>query len=478
MRMRTRAVAAGAAVALASTGAATIALASAITGPSSSQPPYVVPSQAGVVTKSILTVGDAVGGYKMVGIPDGLGAFDNGNGTFTVLMNHELGATAGVERAHGAKGSFVSKWTIDRKRLKVLKGEDLIKQVQTWDPLTGAHRDPARGVAIGRLCSADLAATSAWFNAATGKGYDGRLFTSGEEVGAEGRGFAHQLDGTSVELPALGKFSYENILARPTASDRTVVVSTDDSSPGQVYVYVGEKKTSGSAVEKAGLTGGTSYGIRVPGVALEDRAAGIPAGTRFELAALGDVSNRSGAQLEADSDGLGVTEFLRPEDGQWDTQDPDVFYFVTTDRFTTATNPGRSRLWKLTFDDGEHPEAGGTIEAVLDGTEGQQMLDNMTVDARGDVILQEDPGGQDYLARIWKYAPSTDALVEIAHHSADRFTPGTKGFLTRDEESSGVIPAPFLGEGWFLGDVQAHYPNGTELVEGGQLFALQVPPGT
>ena len=32
----------------------------------------------------------------MVGIPDGLGAFDNGDGTFTVLMNHELGNTQGV----------------------------------------------------------------------------------------------------------------------------------------------------------------------------------------------------------------------------------------------------------------------------------------------------------------------------------------------------------------------------------------------
>ncbi len=72
--------------------AAVSAFANAITGPSSSQSPYVIRSQPGVVTKSILTTGDSVGGYRMVGIPDGLGAFDNGDGTFTVLMNHELGA--------------------------------------------------------------------------------------------------------------------------------------------------------------------------------------------------------------------------------------------------------------------------------------------------------------------------------------------------------------------------------------------------
>ncbi|MEO8042046.1 MAG: hypothetical protein ABI646_05505 [Acidobacteriota bacterium] len=79
----------------------------ATTGPSSSQSPYIVRSVPGVVVKSILTVGDSVNlkpdgvtPYRMVGIPDGLGAFDNGDGTFTVLMNHEI-ASGGVVRAHG-----------------------------------------------------------------------------------------------------------------------------------------------------------------------------------------------------------------------------------------------------------------------------------------------------------------------------------------------------------------------------------------
>ncbi|MDQ3774060.1 MAG: hypothetical protein M3461_06675 [Pseudomonadota bacterium] len=46
--------------------------------------------------------------YRMVGIPDGLGAYDNHGGTFTVLMNHELREVAGVPRAHGGIGAFVS----------------------------------------------------------------------------------------------------------------------------------------------------------------------------------------------------------------------------------------------------------------------------------------------------------------------------------------------------------------------------------
>jgi hypothetical protein len=43
----------------------------------------MVRSEPGIGTTSILTVGDSVGGYRMVGIPDGLGAYDNGDGTFT-----------------------------------------------------------------------------------------------------------------------------------------------------------------------------------------------------------------------------------------------------------------------------------------------------------------------------------------------------------------------------------------------------------
>ncbi|MFM7219469.1 MAG: hypothetical protein ACKO21_04505 [Nodosilinea sp.] len=68
-------------------------MATTLTGPSSSQTPYVIPaaSTTGVKVTSILTTGDATrNGYKMVGIPDGLGAFDNLDGTFTVTTQKVL----------------------------------------------------------------------------------------------------------------------------------------------------------------------------------------------------------------------------------------------------------------------------------------------------------------------------------------------------------------------------------------------------
>ena len=93
------------------------------------------------------------------------------------------------------------------------------------------------------------------------------------------------------------------------------------------------------------------------------------------------------------------------------------------------------------------------------------------------MLLQEDPGGQDYLAGLFQYDPASKALAKIAQHDPNRFVPGAKSFLTRDEESSGIIPAPWLGAGKYLLDVQAHYATDAETVEGGQLLVLSVPPG-
>ena len=447
-------------------------------GPSSSHDPYVVRSQPGVVFKSVVTAGDSVpkvggGSYRMAGIPDGLGAFDNGDGTFTLLMNHEIPAASGSTHVHGGTGAFVSKWVIRKDDLAVVSGEDLIKQVYLWNGSTYAL---GSNVTFNRFCSADLAPMSAFYNPDTGKGFDGRLFLDGEE-NAGGRGFAHVLDGNSFELPWLGKLAFENSLANPATGDRTVVASQDDQGGGlgQVYVYAGDKKSSGATpVERAGLTGGTLYGIKVTGFPAEIGATGIPSNTRFGVYAFGDASSKSGAQLEADSNTNGVTQFRRPEDGAWDSTNPNVYYFVTTDQY-----PGKSRLWRLTFDDAKHPELGGTIDMLLNGTEGQQMFDNITVNGNGQIVLQEDIGNQPALGKVWLYDLASDELTQLAEHDPALFTPGAPGFITQDEETSGVIDvSSILGEGWYLLDDQVHAASSDpELVEGGQLLAMHVPPG-
>ena len=110
----------GALGALLALGAQAVA---AVQLPASSRPNLVIPDSDLWTTVSLLSAGDpAANGYRMAGIPDGLGAFDNNDGTFSLLMAHELGGTVGITRAHGAKGAFVSKWVIRKDTLAVTSG--------------------------------------------------------------------------------------------------------------------------------------------------------------------------------------------------------------------------------------------------------------------------------------------------------------------------------------------------------------------
>ena len=448
-----------------------------VTGANSSQSPYLLPLTPGGAFTSLITAGDAVGSYKMAGLGDGMGAYDNGNGTFTMLLAHEAGNTVGVTRAHGNTGAFVSKWIINKSNLSLVSGSDLIKDVYLWNGTGYTKYNSANPAVSGfnRFCSSDLPLVSAFYNASTGLGTQERIFMNGEEAGSEGRAFAHIATGvnagTTYELPYLGKFSWENSIASPVASNKTIVAGTDDATPGQVYFYIGTKTNTGNEIEKAGLSNGKLYGVAVSGLTLESSSSIPAANTNFSLVDLGQVQNMTGSALNTASNTAGVTNFLRPEDGAFDPSNPNDFYFVTTNSFTSP-----SRMWRLRFTDITNPEIGGTITAVLDGTEGPKMMDNLTIDNYGHILIQEDPGNQTHLARIWQYTIATDAVVAIAEHDATRFLAGGSNYLTQDEESSGIIDVQgILGAGMFLLYDQAHYAVAGEQMEGGQLLAFYNP---
>ncbi len=200
---------------------------------------------------------------------------------------------------------------------------------------------------------------------------------------------------------------------------------------------------------------------------------------RFSLHNLGDVSNLTNTQLEEASIGAGIARLRRPEDGAWDPRKnhQNDFYFVTTGSITT-----NCRLWRLRFDDIEHPENGGNIEILLWGDEGHRMFDNVTIDHHGRILMDEDPGNNSRVSKLWLYQIPTGELIQVAEHNPKFFDPtipNNANFITQDEESSGIIDAEHIfGEGWFLLDVQAHKVNTAdpELVEGGQLLAMYVDP--
>ncbi len=181
-------------------------------------------------------------------------------------------------------------------------------------------------------------------------------------------------------------------------------------------------------------------------------------------------------QLQQDDIAKKIFRLQRIEDGAWDPRKSHAndFYFVTTASFTS-----NSRLWRLRFNDIEHPERGGTIKILLNGGEGQKMFDNLAVDRTGRILLQEDVGNQQRLGKVWLYGIDSGNLVEVAHHNEKLFQLGAAKFLTENEESGIIDAAKILGDGWFLLDVQARKNisrTDPELVEHGHLLAMYVDP--
>jgi hypothetical protein len=428
---------------------------------------HILPAAAGTAwlrplipgweVRPLLTAGEtAADGYRMAGIPDGLGAFDNGDGSFTLLMNHEIRPELGVVRAHGSRGAFISRWVFDIETLEAQKGSDLTQSTV-----------PA-GIAFSRLCSADLPPLSAFLDPASGKGYPGRLFMNGEEDKSGGRAFAHGLDGISYALPDLGRIAWENVLVHPAADEKTVVMGLDDYMEGLVLLYLGNKRYDGNPIEQAGFAGGNLYALQVKDA-------------RFIPVRLQGAAQLDGRTLRAQARAAGASIFPRPEDGAWDTRNANVFWFSTTDK-----PGGDSRLYRLVFDDVRNPAHGGRIQTMLRAADiGAEMFDNLAVDGDGRVILQEDPGDHPRLAAIWLFEPETGKILKIAEASAEVFAESGAAFLTRDEEHSGIIEVtPLLkAASWFdpsrryyLGTTQVHRPHEDEaLVEYGQLWLLSGP---
>lgn len=483
-------------------------------GPSSSQTPYLRAIAPGIGFTAILTANDSVNGYTMTGIPDGLGAYDNKDGTFTVLMNHEIptekgtNIPLGIERAHGGKGAFVSAWVIEKRSMKVISGADLIKNIYQQDAATGAWlTTPKSGISgqtssFARLCSADLAAQEAFFNKTTGKGTRYRIYLNGEEdAPTYQRGLAHVATGPhkgdTYVLPwtTAANGSWENLLANPYSGDKTVVIGNADGGSNGVYVYVGMKRSSGNDVEKAGLIGGTLYRIAVKGNLPETRA--IDAGLGLSINANGNYAGSFTLHTGADTANIDSTRFLRPEDGAWDKKNHNRYFFVTTDQMDAgkdgdrntdvkAGQVGRSRLWALNFTDSAKPELGGTIEMLLDGTNAKgdyQMLDNLTVNEDSTLVLQEDVGDNQHNGKIWKYDHADGSMVKLAGFDTTLFGDigASAATITKDEESSGVIDITSIlnrkdGQTYNLLAAQNHASSGNpQTVQGGQLLLMTHP---
>jgi len=421
---------------------------------------------AGTVTP-IITTGDRLpSGYVFAPIPDGLGAYQDGQ-DLIVYANHELTAGGVRDETGGAqfRNARVSRLVIDRTSLAVKDATYVLDGSEQYV----------------RLCSAT------WVGAA--EGFPSGFFLTGEESSGgahDGVQLAIGRDGQHHELPWLGRYAHENLIAIPGFPGKVVLAGFDDTAGrSELYVYV-----AGSEADVLAGTGtlyvfassqATHSGFLAEDQTINGHFVEVPNPAPLSSSALQTVVN-----------GLGAFPFVRLEDGDYDHRSgakggAPAIYFVDTGSEgvlcgAVACDPHGS-IYRMVFD--RNDPTGDARLTLLQRSRGADLdwasPDNIA-SGKNSLMVMEDPayGGFARAPRIWNFHTTAgsgfvdrgSAVVELPNAECVEA-------LGTCWESSGIIDASaWLGAGTWLFDVQAHtlpVPALGLLNEGGQLLALRLP---
>lgn len=443
-------------------------------------PVYVQAVAPGTSLKVLATAGDVINGYQIAGIPDGTGAFKSGNAV-KILMNHEIGysaISANIARAGGdASGATVTEFTMNPATQKLTGAREFLTSALFYNyatktysstpaaPAGATEKDsygtPQHTKFLNRFCSASLAPAGrfSYVDPKTKKAYGIKdaVFLTGEEGGDESRGFAVNAAGQLAQIPGLGLASWETFVAAPTATKTTALFGNEDGSAtdSQLWLYQGTKTNTGTWFERAGLTNGKTYVMNIGGFKTEAEfrtQVGKGKETSITFATV-DTTVNGVAQNKAAA--LVGTSLARVEDGAFDPNDARNYYFVTTesngDKGATALDPNNKlvtkrdggALWKLRLTDAKNPALGGKITMLLDGSEAPYMNkpDNIEVDGFGNILIQEDPGNNPQIERMFAYRIADGKIAVVSQFDTKMFSKAAAdpSFITEDEEQSGVV---------------------------------------
>ena len=492
---------------------------------------------SGYETQPLLSAGDLVpetgspdGHYQMVGIPDGLGATQEGDrtepgrgddergrddGITRLFMNHEIPQETQshplVDTPVSQRGAFVSEYLMAQDG-SILSGRRAFDTVYQDDTFVGAAADTTNATrAFSRFCSGFLGDSRV--------GFDRPIYLTGEESsriagatstesfdpnGSQSVAIFTDDDGEreAHALSDLGFFAKENTVVAPHTGKRTVAFSLEDgptTPDSQLYMYVGEKQKTGTVLERNGLVGGTLY-VFASDDSAQNSEATVKNGTvQGHWVALQKAQNE--IEQEALADAAGAFGFVRIEDGGFGRSNKG-FYFNTTGESADPTINHLGRNYRLRFAPNQDPaKQNPTLSVVYNGDQvdaaGQDIAfspDNLDVVGRLEAIQedgtnvsrpemeQRNRDGSVWLVdgsftsdSIGEFPPRERVAELVGRSEGGRSEGGRDGVRTGAGiwESSGIIDASeFFGKGTYLLDVQAHSPTNPPC-PGGETFGPQ-----
>lgn len=389
------------------------------------------------------------------GSADGAGMMKNGDGTYTLLTNHE-------------DNFSVSRLTLD-KNLKPVKGEYILNS-------TGG---------VWRLCSATLATPEE-------HGFGPTFLTCGES-GEESRTHAiNPLAATtsasiSKEVAGLGRWNAENALPlhKNAFPGKTVILLGDDDSGvegGQVILYV-----SNSAGD---LNGGKLYVMKRTDNNIKERDIQTANQYDVEFVEIPNAAALTGRQLNLASVAANSIQFGRVEDLDYRKGSAAAnreIYFNTTGQNNTSTNAAYTRakygrVYRLVLNATDPTK--GKIECILDGEDRTgiakefQNPDNILV-TENYVYIQEDPnsgyGDQTHDAYIYQYAISSKQLKKVLELDHRRNETDAAKF---NASASSGYPQPVAGRSGYGSWEYGAMIDVSDITGEANTFLLNVQPHT
>jgi hypothetical protein len=460
--------------------------------------PYLVSISPEYALQPLLSVGDRLPQtsnpaeeYQMVGIPDGMGTYRSETEGVVVMFVHELGNATLSEPIIGQplnRGAIASKLILDEAG-RVVSGDRAYDTVWDENTLVGPAADITNTTpGFARFCSASVSYRDA--------GFDRPILLAGEEAGGVGTfdgmgGLAVAIfDNELHTLPKFGRFPWENTLAQPKKGKQTMLIGMEDgpaSPDNQLYMYLGSKERmpGATAMRRNGLDNGDMYVFVSETPGMNTELSFTSGSINGHWSKIESPETMTDVQLEAASDALSAFGFIRTEDGAFDVNNPDVFYFVSTG---SATGNQLGRLYKMTLD-ATNPLVNTTIELIYNadelaavGVDSAISPDNLGVN-EAFLMINEDgttPSRtkMESLGRegsIWRYdllGFAGTRIAELNPPARDAIDVPTSGTW----ESTGIVPIKGLGRETWLVNVQAHGPStapAPNTVEDGQLLLLR-----